>query len=317
MRPRAGRRWSGSTASPASASARRRCLRTASAMRARTPATLAFWSLHRRRAERAVALLRTGLPSPRAVDIDRYALRAAVLVGLIATGFIAGPEKYARVAAAFDWRFGGFGEAGQRIDAWVDPPAYTGRPPIVLTATGRRRKGSRRRPAPSSSSAALPASRAFRPAGARSAEAAAASAPKDGKTAMPPRAAPPATKATAPGETRLVLKGDAKLTHRVRRRIRICGDPGRSADDRADRSAAGQRARLAHAEIRDHRRLRRDQRRGGLRQSGCARRQAGAALAGRAAEGLPADFRRPAAKRATRRRPSISPITPGRARGSR
>ena len=91
-------------------------------------ATLAFWSLHRRRAERAVALLRTGPPSPRVVDVDRYALRAAVLVGLIATGFIAGPEKYARVAAAFDWRFGGLSEAGQRIDAWVDPPAYTGAP---------------------------------------------------------------------------------------------------------------------------------------------------------------------------------------------
>ena len=68
---------------------------------ANDPATRALWNLHRRRAEQAVALLRTGGPSPRMVDLDRYALRASVLVALIATGFVAGPEKYARVAAAF------------------------------------------------------------------------------------------------------------------------------------------------------------------------------------------------------------------------
>ena len=44
------------------------------------PATRALWNLHRRRAEQAVALLRTGWPSPRMVDLDIYALRAGVLV---------------------------------------------------------------------------------------------------------------------------------------------------------------------------------------------------------------------------------------------
>ena len=76
-------------------------------------ATRALWNLHRRRAEQAVALLRTGGPSPRMVDLDIYALRAAVLVALIATGFVAGPEKYARVAAAFDWRFDALHEIGR------------------------------------------------------------------------------------------------------------------------------------------------------------------------------------------------------------
>ena len=56
--------------------------------------------------------------------------------------FVAGPERYARVAAAFDWR----GEAaiaqGFRLDAWIDPPAYTGKPPILLDAhaPGRTQK---------------------------------------------------------------------------------------------------------------------------------------------------------------------------------
>jgi uncharacterized protein (TIGR02302 family) len=102
------------------------------------PATQALWSLHRRRAEQAVALLRTGAPSPRMVDLDRYASRAAVLVALIATGFVAGPERYARVAAAFDWRFDASPGKAYRIDAWIDPPAYTGKPPVVLNLGGNQ-----------------------------------------------------------------------------------------------------------------------------------------------------------------------------------
>jgi uncharacterized protein (TIGR02302 family) len=102
------------------------------------PATLALWSLHRRRAQQAVAFLHTGGPSPRIVDLDRYALRAAVLVGLVATGFVAGPERYARIAAAFDWRIDALHGNKSRIDAWIDPPAYTGKPPVVLDLGGRQ-----------------------------------------------------------------------------------------------------------------------------------------------------------------------------------
>ena len=72
---------------------------------------------------------------------------------------------------------------------------------------------------------------------AQAAQDAAASAPNAPAQAAPARAAPPATKATRAGETRLVLKGDAKLTIEFRRRIRIYGDPGRCPDDRPDRSA--------------------------------------------------------------------------------
>ncbi len=176
------------------------------------PATLAFWSLHRRRAEKAVALLRTGLPSPRVVEVDRYALRAAVLVGLVAAGFVAGPEKYARVAAAFHWRLGSFAEAGQRIDAWVDPPAYTGRPPIVLT---RHAAPAQKIEAPSGSIVVIRGSAGkpdFEASGALAQ--AAHEAPRDASNAPAQAAsagaAPPAAKEAA-GEARLVLKGDARL----------------------------------------------------------------------------------------------------------
>lgn len=98
------------------------------------PTTRAFWNLHRRRAERSIAALRTGAPSPRLADLDRYALRASIIVGLVATAFLAGPERYARLAAAFDWRLDGFSGGGHRLDAWIDPPAYTGKTPIILRA---------------------------------------------------------------------------------------------------------------------------------------------------------------------------------------
>lgn len=99
------------------------------------PATRALWAVHRRRMIQAVGTLKVGTPSPRMVDFDRYALRAAVLLMLVASAFIAGPEKYARLAAAFDWRETALPGASYRIDAWIDPPAYTGKPPVMLSLT--------------------------------------------------------------------------------------------------------------------------------------------------------------------------------------
>jgi hypothetical protein len=57
------------------------------------PTTRALWAVHRRRMMQSVAALKVGTPSPRMVDFDRYALRAAVLILLVASAFIAGPEK--------------------------------------------------------------------------------------------------------------------------------------------------------------------------------------------------------------------------------
>ena len=41
-----------------------------------------------------------------------------------------------RVAAAFDWN-GVLAPANVRVDAWVTPPAYTGKPPIILSAANK------------------------------------------------------------------------------------------------------------------------------------------------------------------------------------
>ena len=42
-------------------------------------------------------------------------------------------KRRTRVAAAFDWQ-GVLTPAGVRVDAWVAPPLYTNKPPIILTA---------------------------------------------------------------------------------------------------------------------------------------------------------------------------------------
>ncbi len=59
------------------------------------------------------------------------ALRALVLMLLIAAFFVAGNDRTRRVAMAFDWR-GVIAPVNFRVDAWVNPPTYTGRPPLIL-----------------------------------------------------------------------------------------------------------------------------------------------------------------------------------------
>ena len=96
------------------------------------PATRALWALHRQRMQALADRLKVALPAPRLVERDKYALRAAALVALVGAAFVAGPERNLRVAAAFDWRIGAAAVQGFRVDAWLDPPPYTGRAPILL-----------------------------------------------------------------------------------------------------------------------------------------------------------------------------------------
>ncbi len=71
------------------------------------------------------------MPSPRIAKRDPYALRGLVLIACIATFFAAGGERIKRITAAFDWQ-GVVLPANFRVDAWVIPPLYTGKPPVIL-----------------------------------------------------------------------------------------------------------------------------------------------------------------------------------------
>jgi uncharacterized protein (TIGR02302 family) len=93
--------------------------------------SLALWRAHVERALRAAKTLKAGAPMPRLARRDPLALRALVAVLVVATFFAAGGERMKRVAAAFDWQ-GVIVPANFRIDAWVSPPTYTGKPPVIL-----------------------------------------------------------------------------------------------------------------------------------------------------------------------------------------
>ena len=96
------------------------------------PVTQALWDVQRQRTLAALASIRAGLPSPRLARHDPWALRALVALTLVATFIAAGEERRARIAAAFDWN-GVLAPANVRVDAWVAPPLYTNKPPIILT----------------------------------------------------------------------------------------------------------------------------------------------------------------------------------------
>src|SRR6267142_5789971 len=93
--------------------------------------SVALWRAHIERALRAANTLKAGTPMPRLAGRDPFAVRALVVVLVVATFFAAGGERMKRVAAAFDWQ-GVMVPANFRIDAWVSPPTYTGRPPVIL-----------------------------------------------------------------------------------------------------------------------------------------------------------------------------------------
>jgi uncharacterized protein (TIGR02302 family) len=91
------------------------------------PFALALWQLHQARAL-ALRNLRVSLPAPDLSARDPRHLRYGVLL-LLALGLaLAGVHWRERLMRAFD---SGAGLAAT-VDAWVDPPPYTGLPPVYL-----------------------------------------------------------------------------------------------------------------------------------------------------------------------------------------
>lgn len=95
------------------------------------PWSAALWRAHVERALAAARNLKAGQPSPRLDLRDPVALRALVLILAVTTFIAAGGERVHRIAAAFDWH-GVVVPANFRLDAWVSPPTYTARPPVIL-----------------------------------------------------------------------------------------------------------------------------------------------------------------------------------------
>lgn len=102
-------------------------------------AAAALWRLHVARALSQIGRLRVGLPRPGLARRDRRALRAGLLVLLVACVVIAGGEAPARLAGALLPHLpAGGGEAATELQVWITPPAYTGQPPVFLKTTSSR-----------------------------------------------------------------------------------------------------------------------------------------------------------------------------------
>ena len=100
------------------------------------PVAQALWQAQRERTLASLKRIRAGLPSPRLRLYDPWAIRALVGVMLVAAYFAAGDERALRLSAAFDWN-GMLAPANIRVDAWINPPLYTAKPPIILSAANK------------------------------------------------------------------------------------------------------------------------------------------------------------------------------------
>jgi uncharacterized protein (TIGR02302 family) len=97
----------------------------------------AVWRLHQARMAALVKKLRVGLPRPGLAARDPRALRAGLLVAVVAAIGIAGPDAPQRLERAFAPAFAARPlPVALRIEAWITPPAYTGAPPIFLAPDG-------------------------------------------------------------------------------------------------------------------------------------------------------------------------------------
>ena len=98
----------------------------------------ALWREHQKRMAARLGSLGTDLPSTGVARRDPWAVRAVVaLLLVVALAFSYGPQG-GRVGDALV--AGGTRDAvPPRIDAWVTPPTYTGKPPLFLSADATRK----------------------------------------------------------------------------------------------------------------------------------------------------------------------------------
>ncbi len=97
------------------------------------PMAQALWRLHQERARAAMRSLRVAWPGTEVPSHDRYALRALVILALVVAGAAAWGDWRPRVAAALTPRLdGGTAIATATLDLWINPPEYTGLPPVFL-----------------------------------------------------------------------------------------------------------------------------------------------------------------------------------------
>jgi len=97
--------------------------------------TAALWRMHRQRLAEMLGRLRVGVPAPRTDRHDPFALRALLLLGVLVLTIVVGDSAADRLWSAF--RLSPLAKGAEaRLDAWITPPAYTAKPPLMLADGG-------------------------------------------------------------------------------------------------------------------------------------------------------------------------------------
>jgi uncharacterized protein (TIGR02302 family) len=98
------------------------------------PAAKALWRVHQRRVIARLHGLRVALPRPGLAAFDPWALRGLVVL-LVLVGFASAEGNVTgRFAAAVTPVFDRTVQLPPSLDAWINPPAYTGMAPLYLEA---------------------------------------------------------------------------------------------------------------------------------------------------------------------------------------
>lgn len=97
------------------------------------PLAQALWLEHRKRMAALTERLHGFLPHPAIPQRDPYALRAVVILLFAATAAYSVSPSSGKLSDLWTPPAGFAGPEG-RIDAWITPPAYTGKAPVFLSA---------------------------------------------------------------------------------------------------------------------------------------------------------------------------------------
>ena len=98
-----------------------------------SPESSTIWQAHVARQLARLKQLRAGTPRSALKWRDPYALRLAALLGVIAAGLLYRGDPVANFADAVRIHSQA-AQAALSLDAWVRPPAYTAKPPLLLTS---------------------------------------------------------------------------------------------------------------------------------------------------------------------------------------
>ena len=104
----------------------------------RDPLTRRLWDLHRERLERAIATLRLSPPRSLLPARDPWALRGLLLLVLVVAFVHAGGGIGDKLASILSFTQPSAAAVPPRVDLWITPPAYTGRPPLGADQTRAR-----------------------------------------------------------------------------------------------------------------------------------------------------------------------------------